>query len=118
MMIDAERVIADLRELQRRTGDDGGAQRLCWGEEWRRAREFLGELLGEIGLEPEIDEAGNAWAYLAGEAEPALAVGSHVDSGPNGGWLDGAPGGMAGVGGPRGWGGGGGGAAPADAPGG
>ena len=62
--IDAERVIADLRELQRRTGDDDGAQRLCWGEGWRRAREFLGELLGEIGLEPEVDEAGNLWAYL------------------------------------------------------
>ena len=39
--IDAERVIADLRELQRRTGDADGAQRLCWGEGWRQAREFL-----------------------------------------------------------------------------
>ena len=64
--IDAERVIADLRELQRRTGDESGAQRLCWGEGWRRARELLAELLGEIGLSYEVDEAGNAWAYLAG----------------------------------------------------
>jgi hydantoinase/carbamoylase family amidase len=101
--IDAERVIADLRELQRRTGDDDGAQRLCWGEGWRRAREFLGELLDEIGLEPEVDEAGNAWAYLAGESEPALAVGSHVDSVPNGGWLDGALGVMAALGVLRAW---------------
>jgi len=101
--IDAERVIADLRELQRRTGDGDGAQRLCWGEGWRRAREFLSELLGEMGLEPEIDEAGNAWAYLAGESEPALAVGSHVDSVPNGGWLDGALGVMAGLGVLRDW---------------
>ena len=62
--IDAERVIADLRELARRTSDEAGAQRLCWGEGWRAARDFLGELLAEIGLEPEIDEAGNAWAYL------------------------------------------------------
>jgi hydantoinase/carbamoylase family amidase len=103
MMIDAERVIADLRELQRRTGDSDGAQRLCWGEEWRRAREFLGELLGEIGLEPEVDEAGNAWAYLAGESEPALAVGSHLDSVPNGGWLDGALGVMGALGVLRAW---------------
>jgi hydantoinase/carbamoylase family amidase len=101
--IDAERVIADLRELQRRTGDSEGAQRLCWGEGWRRARDFLGELLAKIGLEPEIDEAGNAWAYLSGESEPALAVGSHVDSVPNGGWLDGALGVMAALGVLRAW---------------
>jgi len=101
--IDAARVIADLRELQERTGDDEGAQRLCWGDGWRRAREFLGELLGEIGVEPEVDEAGNAWAYLAGESKPALAVGSHVDSVPAGGWLDGALGAMAAVGVLRAW---------------
>ena len=97
-MIDAERVIADLRELQRRTGDDDGAQRLCWGEGWRTARSFLGELLAEIGLEPEVDEAGNAWAYLPGDGGPALALGSHLDSVPNGGWLDGALGVMAALG--------------------
>ncbi len=101
--IDAERVIADLRELQRRTGDDDGAQRLCWGEGWRRAREFLGELLGEIGLDFEVDEAGNAWTYLEGDSEPALAVGSHLDSVPNGGWLDGALGVMGGLGVLRAW---------------
>lgn len=101
--IDAGRVIADLRELQRRTGDKDGGQRVCWGEGWRRAREFLGELLREIGLEFEIDEAGNAWAYLDGESEPALAVGSHLDSVPNGGWLDGALGVMGAVGVLRAW---------------
>jgi hydantoinase/carbamoylase family amidase len=101
--IDAKRVIADLRELQRRTGDTEGAQRLCWGDGWRRAREFLGELLGEIGLEFEVDEAGNAWAYLEGESEPALAVGSHLDSVPNGGWLDGALGVMGALGVLRSW---------------
>ncbi|HEY6771007.1 MAG TPA: Zn-dependent hydrolase [Solirubrobacterales bacterium] len=101
--IDAQRVIADLRELARRTSDDDGAQRLCWGDGWRTAREFLRELLSEIGIEPEIDEAGNAWAYLAGEHEPALAVGSHVDSVPNGGWLDGALGVMGALGVLRAW---------------
>jgi hydantoinase/carbamoylase family amidase len=101
--IDAERVIADLRELARRTSDDAGAQRLCWGDGWRTARDFLRELLGEIGLEPEIDEAGNAWAYLSGEREPALAVGSHLDSVPNGGWLDGALGVIGALGVLRAW---------------
>jgi hydantoinase/carbamoylase family amidase len=101
--IDAERVIADLRELQKRTGDENGAQRLCWGGGWRAAREYLRELLAEIGLKPEVDEAGNAWAYLAGDSEPALAVGSHVDSVPSGGWLDGALGVMGGLGVLRAW---------------
>ena len=101
--IDASRVIADLQELRSRTGAEGGAQRLCWGEGWRTARALLTELLSEIGLEPEVDEAGNAWAYLPGGAEPALALGSHLDSVPNGGWLDGALGVMGALGVLRAW---------------
>jgi hydantoinase/carbamoylase family amidase len=101
--IDAARVIADLRELDRRTGGPDGARRLCWGEEWRAARDFLCELLGELGVEPERDEAGNLWARLEGESEPALAVGSHLDSVPGGGWLDGALGVMTGLGVLRAW---------------
>lgn len=103
--VDSARVIEDLRELARRTGDEAGAQRLCWSETWRSAREFLGDRTGELGMELETDEAGNAWAYLEGEApdEPALAVGSHTDSVPDGGWLDGALGVMAAVGVLRSW---------------
>jgi N-carbamoyl-L-amino-acid hydrolase len=101
--IDAGRVIADLRELDRRTGGPDGAQRLCWGEGWRTARSLLGELLAELGLKPERDEAGNLWASVAGKDGPALAVGSHLDSVPNGGWLDGALGVMAALGVLRAW---------------
>ena len=103
--IDAGRVIADLRELARRTSDGGGAQRVCWSPVWRDARRYLGELLDELGVTPEIDEAGNLWARLEGAdpKAPALALGSHVDSVPDGGWLDGALGVMAGVGVLRSW---------------
>jgi hydantoinase/carbamoylase family amidase len=101
--IDARRVIADLRELDRRTGGPEGARRVCWGPEWAEARRFLEELLDEHGIAPEIDEAGNLWAYLEGEREPALAVGSHLDSVPEGGWLDGALGVMAALGVLRSW---------------
>ena len=93
--IDARRVIADLRELDRLTGGPNGAQRLCWGDGWRRARSLLIDLLGEIGLTAKSDAAGNLWASLEGEQEPALALGSHLDSVPGGGWLDGALGVMA-----------------------
>ena len=88
-------MIADLRELDRRTGGPQGAQRLCWGEGWREARSLLAELLDEIGLTARADAAGNLWASLQGEREPALALGSHLDSVPDGGWLDGALGVMA-----------------------
>ena len=101
--IDARRVIADLRELDRRTGGPDGAQRLCWGEGWREARELLGELLGELHLEGERDAAGNLWATLDGAREPGLALGSHLDSVPGGGWLDGALGVMAALGVLRAW---------------
>ncbi|HZA89974.1 MAG TPA: M20/M25/M40 family metallo-hydrolase, partial [Solirubrobacterales bacterium] len=100
---DPVRVIADLRELARRTGGPGGARRVCWSDEWRTARDFLTDLLAEIDLEPERDQAGNLWAYLEGEGEPALALGSHVDSVPSGGWLDGALGVMAALGVLRAW---------------
>ena len=96
-------MLADLRELQHRTADESGAQRLCWTERWREARAYLTELLAEIGLEAETDEAGNLWSYLEGEREPALALGSHVDSVPDGGWLDGAYGVMTAVGVLRAW---------------
>ena len=105
--IDAARVIADLRELDRRTGGPRGARRVAWGDEWLAARDFLGELLGELGLEAKRDEAGNVWARLEGSAEPALGLGSHLDSVPGGGWLDGELGVMAAMGVLRAWAGGG-----------
>jgi N-carbamoyl-L-amino-acid hydrolase len=103
--IDAARVIAELRELAARTADDRGAQRLCWSPVWRQARAYLGELLAELALQPEVDEAGNLWARLEG-ADPgagAVVVGSHVDSVPDGGWLDGALGVFAAIGALRAW---------------
>lgn len=103
--IDAARVIADLRELAGRTSDARGAQRVCWTETWRDARAFLTERLGELRIEPERDAAGNLWATLPGtdRSAPAVVVGSHIDSVPDGGWLDGAYGVMAAVGVLRAW---------------
>jgi len=91
-------VIADLRELNRVTGGADGARRVCWTPEWERARALLRERLGEIeGVAVEEDEAANLWATLPGDLPPAVAVGSHLDSVPHGGWLDGALGVMAGL---------------------
>ncbi len=86
----AGRVIAELRELATLTSTPDGAQRLAWGPVWRTARKWLIGKLDEIGLAHEIDSAGNLFATLPGASEKTVLVGSHVDSVPNGGWLDGA----------------------------
>ncbi len=84
-------MIEDLRELDRLTGGAEGARRVCWTAEWQRARALLRERLGKInGVALEQDEAWNLWATLPGELDGTVAVGSDVDSVPNGGWLDGA----------------------------
>ena len=88
--MDADRVLADLRELARLTGGPDGARRVCWTDEWARARSFLRSRLDELPVEVDVDEAGNLWAGLEGEQEGFVIVGSHIDSVPAGGWLDGA----------------------------
>jgi N-carbamoyl-L-amino-acid hydrolase len=88
--MNAQRVIADLRELARRTSTPEGAQRLAWGPVWRDAREWFAGKIGELGLRVETDSAGNNWVTLKGSSPRTVIVGSHLDSVPNGGWLDGA----------------------------
>lgn len=87
---DGRRLIRGLRELAVRTSDRNGAQRLAWSERWKQARGFLTEELQELPVTVTIDEAGNLWAVLQGRGDGTLVVGSHLDSVPDGGWLDGA----------------------------
>jgi hydantoinase/carbamoylase family amidase len=90
-VIDADGVLADLRALAELTGGPGGARRVCWTDEWTKARDFLRSRLAELPVAVSVDEAGNLWADLPGEREDAVVVvGSHSDSVPAGGWLDGA----------------------------
>jgi hydantoinase/carbamoylase family amidase len=83
------RTVDELLELQELTGDENGAQRVAWTETWERAREWLRGKLAAVPVEEEIDEAGNQWFTLRGASERALLIGGHLDSVPNGGWLDG-----------------------------
>src|SRR5215203_7126378 len=89
--VDARRAVDELKELADLTGSPDGARRVAWTDEWVRAREWLTGKLEEIeGVEVERDEAGNIWATALGDSEKAVLLGGHIDSVPNGGWLDGA----------------------------
>ena len=88
--MNAERVVADLRELAARTGTADGAQRARVGAGLaRRARRGSPERFAELGLDVATDSAGNNWVTLPGASTKTVIVGSHLDSVPNGGWLDG-----------------------------
>src|SRR5437667_1393818 len=97
MALRPSRTVDELRELQELTGDENGAQRVAWTETWDRARAWLRGKLDGVPVEEEIDEAGNQWFTLRGAAERAVLIGGHIDSVPNGGWLDGCLNVMAGV---------------------
>jgi hydantoinase/carbamoylase family amidase len=95
--LDPRRTVAELRELQELTGDENGAQRVAWTDTWERAREWLRGKVAETGAEEQIDAAGNQWFTLRGASDEAVLIGGHIDSVPNGGWLDGALNVVAGV---------------------
>ena len=88
--VDSRRAVEELRELDRLTGGPDGARRVAWTDEWVKARDWLKERLDEIDCEVETDDAGNLWATAPGDTEEAVILGGHMDSVPNGGWLDGA----------------------------
>jgi N-carbamoyl-L-amino-acid hydrolase len=94
----AERVVADLRALAARTSTPDGAQRLAWDPVWRDARAWFRDHVAALGLEVSTDAAGNNWVTVPGDSPDTIIVGGHLDSVPNGGWLDGCLGVTAGLG--------------------
>ena len=95
--LDPQRTIAELQELRALTGDEDGAQRVAFTPTWAKARSWLEKKARALGAEVQRDAAGNLWITLAGESERALLIGGHIDSVPNGGWLDGCLNTLAGL---------------------
>jgi N-carbamoyl-L-amino-acid hydrolase len=95
--LEPSRAVAELHELQELTGDENGAQRVAWTDTWERAREWLRGKVAGTGAEETVDAAGNQWFTLRGGSDRAVLIGGHIDSVPNGGWLDGALNVMAGA---------------------
>ena len=95
MPVDARRTISDLEELRALTADERGAQRIAWTPTWLKARAWFQSKLAALPVEHHLDAAGNSWTTLRGESDRTLILGSHLDSVPNGGWLDGCLGVLA-----------------------
>jgi hydantoinase/carbamoylase family amidase len=90
MTLDPSRTVAELKELRELTGNEDGAQRVAWTDTWVQAQEWMAAKLEETGATMEFDEARNQWWTLRGRSDKELLIGGHLDSVPNGGWLDGA----------------------------
>jgi beta-ureidopropionase / N-carbamoyl-L-amino-acid hydrolase len=114
MPADPRRVVDDLLELRRltsvlvdgidqtvggevNTGPTLASGRLAWTDNWVRAREWFAGTFEGIPVETTTDPAGNLWVTLPGERPERIVLGSHLDSVPNGGWLDGCLGVLAGA---------------------
>jgi hydantoinase/carbamoylase family amidase len=95
--LNPQRTIAELKELRALTSDEHGAQRVAFTETWRKARAWLENKARTAGAEAQRDAAGNLWMTLRGQSEQALLIGGHIDSVPNGGWLDGSLNTLAGL---------------------
>jgi hydantoinase/carbamoylase family amidase len=95
--LDPKRTVAELKTLRELTGDENGAQRVAWTDTWQQAREWLRDLVADTGAAESVDAAGNQWFTLPGASERAVLIGGHIDSVPNGGWLDGCLNVVAGV---------------------
>src|ERR1700683_5609551 len=103
MALDPKRTVRELKELRALTATEDGAQRVAWTDVWLTSRPWFESKLHGLPVEHHLDAAGNRWVTLHGESPKALLLGSHLDSVPNGGWLDGCLGEMAGLETPRGF---------------
>src|SRR5207237_7601863 len=97
MSLNPKRTVAELKELRALTGNENGAQRVAWTDTWLKAREWFAGKLAGLPVEHHYDAAGNNWVTLRGASEKSLLIGGHLDSVPNGGWLDGSLNELAGL---------------------
>ena len=86
---------SDLEEAARIGADGGGVSRFAWTPELAQANEWLVGRLQELGLETQIDAAGNVLGRWEEGEGTAVLLGSHLDTVPRGGRYDGALGVLA-----------------------
>jgi beta-ureidopropionase / N-carbamoyl-L-amino-acid hydrolase len=89
IQIDPQRLLADLRQLATFGKVGTGVDRPAFSDADVSARRWLAQRMQEAKLAADIDRYGNVYGRTA-QARRAVVVGSHTDSVPKGGWLDGA----------------------------
>lgn len=96
ILVNPARFLQDLHALRRFGGDGAtkGVRRRAFSAEDIAARDWLAGRMAEAGLTPQVDPVGNLFGLAEGRS---LLVGSHSDTQPEGGWLDGALGVIAGL---------------------
>ncbi|MBO6602430.1 hydantoinase/carbamoylase family amidase [Rhodophyticola porphyridii] len=94
MSPDPDRFLSDLRHLRSFGAEGTGVMRRAFSGPDIAAREWLVSRIEAIGLTPHVDPAGNVFGLSGGLS---LLIGSHSDTQPEGGWLDGAYGVIAGL---------------------
>lgn len=96
MPLDPQRFLDDLHKLRSfgASGAGKGVVRQAYSDADIAARKWLAERIKGAGLEPHFDPLGNLFGLAAGKS---LLLGSHSDTQPEGGWLDGALGVIAGL---------------------
>lgn len=87
--LNPQRALDEMKALRALTSDENGNQRVVFTPVWKKAVDFFTTKVEELGLTWRTDVAGNLWATLDGERPEAIVIGGHLDSVPNGGWLDG-----------------------------
>jgi beta-ureidopropionase / N-carbamoyl-L-amino-acid hydrolase len=87
--IDADRLLGDLHALRKIGEYKTGVHRPTYSPEDVRSRHWLAARMTEAGLQPEIDGIGNVIGRAPGDGTKLL-LGSHLETQPHAGWLDGA----------------------------
>ncbi len=87
--INPERLLADLHVLRQIGACGTGVVRPVFSEKDMEARRWLKQRMLDAGLDAKMDGLGNVIGY-SGKTGPTLLMGSHTDTQPHGGWLDGA----------------------------
>ena len=87
--INAQRLLDDLRKLRTFGSEGTGVVRPALSKADIESRHWLKERCTAAGLDASIDGVANVFGRSR-NAGPALIIGSHSDTQPQGGWLDGA----------------------------
>ena len=96
LAVNPDRLLSDLQQLRQFGAVGTGVARQAFSDPDIASRRWLMERISEAGLEAVVDHCGNVFGLPRGDA-PCVLVGSHSDSQPLGGWLDGAYGVICGL---------------------